>query len=116
MLTGVSGLSDLLSADGRDRPTHVGADLRALRDPPVVSAVTTDAAGLVQSSLCRHAGFRLLDGDAVEDLLVSGAAEGWIDRVRALAALVWAARDQGRGCGFESAVRRLEADRLKHSE
>ncbi|MDQ1305277.1 MAG: glycerol-phosphatase [Actinomycetota bacterium] len=113
VFTGVSGIPELLSADGRDRPSHLGADLRALREPPVMTEVTTTADGGVESTRCRHAGFQLLDGEAVENLSVSAGAGRWIDRVRALAALVWEARDQGRACGFESALRGIEADRSK---
>ena len=78
-----------------------------------MTEVTTTADGGVESTRCRHAGFQLLDGEAVENLSVSAGAGRWIDRVRALAALVWEARDQGRACGFESALRGIEADRSK---
>lgn len=111
VLTGVSGVSELVAADGHDRPTHIGADLRALRQPPIATEVVLAANDAVESAHCRHARFELVADEVVERSAVDGTVDGWTDRVRALAAIVWSARDHGCAVGFESALRRIEAER-----
>jgi HAD superfamily hydrolase (TIGR01450 family) len=116
VLTGVSGVSELLAAEDRDRPTHVGVDLRALREPPVAAEVVRDAGGAVSQARCRQARYVLRQDEVVADALYAADQVAWIDRLRALAALLWAARDEGRTCGYESALTQLESDRGSGSD
>ncbi|WP_432564557.1 HAD-IIA family hydrolase [Kineococcus sp. SYSU DK003] len=91
VLTGVTGVVELLAAAPHERPSQVGHDLRSLTD--VHPAVQTTVQDGTTTGRCRSArvqvgtdGLRVLDGAAGPDGL---------DVLRAAAAAVWAATDSG---------------------
>lgn len=101
VLTGVTDVADLLAAPPHQRPTHLGADLRALSRPAPgvqgsdgrwrcrgwqVSIVEGRQLPLLRR-VARPAGGHHPDDDGVDDGL---------DALRALAAASWAAVDTGR--------------------
>ncbi|GAB3162526.1 HAD hydrolase-like protein [Myceligenerans halotolerans] len=83
VLTGVSTARDAVLADSGERPSFLGADLRALLEPH--PAPVRDG----ESWVCGAASARVEDG-----ALRPGSGEG-IDLVRAACAAAWAAADAG---------------------
>lgn len=86
VLTGSHGPADLLLAVPSQRPTHLGADLRALLQPALVA--TVDAQGW----RCGPARATVANGI----VQVTGAAPDTPAAVWAAAHAAWAAADQGR--------------------
>nr|WP_246314401.1 HAD-IIA family hydrolase [Kineococcus aurantiacus] len=91
VLTGVTGVRELLAAAPHERPTHVGHDLRSLADVHPGVAVVREQDTV--SASCRGAevtvdphGLRVPGGEAGPDGL---------DVLRAAAVAVWAAADDG---------------------
>jgi glycerol-1-phosphatase len=86
VLTGSHGPADLLVARPAERPTHVGYDLRALLDPPLV--VTAEAGGW----RCDSAHATVAD----RTVRLSGAPTDSVPGLWAAAHAAWAAADEGR--------------------
>ena len=86
VLSGSHGPDDLLRATPGDRPTHIGQDLRALLDPPLV--VTPRGTGFA----CGAAYAAVEDGRMVVETR-SGATD--LEALWAAAHAAWAAADQG---------------------
>lgn len=92
VLTGVDGLVALAGADEQLRPTYLGLDLRALREPYVAARVevaaeqVTARCGDTQATVSGS-------GDEASLAVDDGAV---VERARAAVAAVWAARDHGR--------------------
>lgn len=84
VMTGVATVTDALTAVGQQRPTFIGADLRALVEPyeqPLLSEMSAEAR-------CGDAVVRVHEGE-----LVVGAWGAGIDAFRAAATLCWAMHD-----------------------
>jgi len=95
VFTGAHGPADLLAAQPHERPTHIGADLRAL----LVPARTVELAA--NRAVCRDAHAELTDGT----LTVTGAG---LDALWALANLAWWAADHGKPADAEAALTGLD--------
>ena len=117
VLTGISGVAEVLRAAGQSRPTHLGTDLRALLVPPV-NATVTFVEGIATASRCRDARAEIEDGQLVLKSPSQTTADGtagtpgsasrsWLDQLRAAAALAWAARDGGREITIDAAIDQL---------
>ncbi len=98
VLTGVSQVDDLLSAEAVHRPTFVGADLRAL----LVAAPSVDLEPADDARTARCGSWRVdVDGDALRWSSdgtgdpAGQAADDGLDAVRAGLALYWARLDGG---------------------
>ena len=113
VLTGVTGVTELLAARPEERPDHVGRDLWSLREehPPV--PVDGDAPGGAVRATCRGAAVsvRAVGGRAV--LEVTRAGDDALDLLRAAAAATWHCRDRAPGTAPDAAslietVRALE--------
>lgn len=103
VLTGVTDVGGLLAAQGEERPTYVGRDLRALLRPgvPVGSSVVESAPPLVEPASSPDKGSSQAEG-------------GWLADVARTATEFWAAADAGMTPGteaLESAAARLESSR-----
>ncbi|WOQ18411.1 HAD-IIA family hydrolase [Raineyella sp. W15-4] len=85
VFSGTHRAPELFAADPAHRPTHLGRDLRDLLAPAATVTRNGDEA------CCGDARVRLVDGS-----VTIVAADDPLDLVRATAALVWAARDEGR--------------------
>jgi ribonucleotide monophosphatase NagD (HAD superfamily) len=97
VLSGSHGPEDLLRAAPGDRPTHIGHDLRALLDPPMI--ITPSAAGFACGSA--HA--------AVEGgrLIVETKSEATdLEALWAAAHAAWAASDQGIALDLDASASR----------
>jgi HAD superfamily hydrolase (TIGR01450 family) len=104
VLTGVTGVPELLAAGPHERPVFVSHDLRGLGDVhPGVVAVARPRGVL---ATCRQAQVEVESGT----LLVTGRDVGpdGLDVLRAAAAAVWAARDGGLAVDLVSAAAALE--------
>ena len=86
VLSGSHGPDDLLRAGPSDRPTHIGADLRALLDPPLI--ITESGTGFA----CGSARALVEDGLLVVE---GGRAATDLEATWAAAHAAWAAADQG---------------------
>ncbi|MEZ0492823.1 HAD-IIA family hydrolase [Kineococcus sp. TBRC 1896] len=95
VLTGVTGVRELLAAAAHERPTHVGRDLRSLGDvhPAVEVTVQGGTAGEEVVATCRDAVVRVQDGRLGTG--ACGAGPDGLDVLRAAASAVWAAADAG---------------------
>lgn len=87
VFTGAHGKADLLVATGPERPTHIGADLRALEEP-AAEVQSTD-----ERVRCGDATAWADDGVARVQVAGETAAEQ-LDALRALAVLVWGVVDK----------------------
>lgn len=100
VFTGAHGKADLLAAVGQERPTHIGADLRALSEPAasVVANGASVRCGAATASV--DAGHARVQGagDSVEQQL---------DGLRALARLVWDVVDDGGDIEYADALSAL---------
>jgi HAD superfamily hydrolase (TIGR01450 family) len=96
VFTGVSTLSETLTAIPPERPTYLGGDLRVLLDP--YPAVVLDDGW----ATCRDASARMA-GDALE---VTIGTDPW-DAVRVAAQVSWACADRGERPDVQGAVHRL---------
>ncbi|MBU4216172.1 MAG: HAD-IIA family hydrolase [Actinobacteria bacterium] len=85
VLTGVSSGRDDVLAGPHERPTFVGADLRALLDPHPAPVLTADGWWV-----CRQAGARVNDG-----VLELHGDPGDLDVLRAACGAAWATVDAG---------------------
>ncbi|MBK7723651.1 MAG: HAD-IIA family hydrolase [Austwickia sp.] len=86
--TGVHQVEAVCAADDESRPRYLAVDLRALHAPYTDPIVDSDSDGHRWTGRCGEATVSLRDGQVV--LGDSGCPE---TRLRALVALVWAARD-----------------------
>ncbi len=105
VMTGVATVTDALSAEGVQRPSFIGADLRVLLEPypqPLLSATFAEAR-------CGDAVVRVEEGDLVVDAWGAG-----IDALRAAATLCWAYADLGESVSFDHA--RVELERSVMAE
>jgi glycerol-1-phosphatase len=93
VLTGSHGPADLLIARPGERPTHLGYDLRALLDPPLV--VTSDATGWH----CGPARATVSDGE----VQLTGAPADSVLGIWTAAHAAWAAADAG--CTVDPVIR-----------
>ena len=89
VLTGSHGAADLLIAQPGERPTHLGQDLRALLEPPLVATVEDEG------WRCGPARATVRNG-AVE---LDGAPPESVAGIWAAAHAAWAAADQGQPVG-----------------
>ncbi|WP_432482146.1 HAD-IIA family hydrolase [Kineococcus esterisolvens] len=107
VLTGVTGVPELLAAAPHERPHHLGRDLRSLHDAHPEVQVAQDGAGLTVR--CREAVVTAGPEEVVVRSAVGGA-DG-LDVLRAAAEAVWAARDagahQGRGVDLTGLARQV---------
>ncbi|SDS26519.1 Haloacid Dehalogenase Superfamily Class (subfamily) IIA [Friedmanniella luteola] len=85
VLSGSHGPRDLLEAPDGARPTHLGADLRALLEPARVARPDDDG--------CSVGALRVTVADG--SITLSGTAEDPWDGLRAAAPLAWRAADAG---------------------
>ena len=99
VMTGVSTLDDVLTAAGAQRPTFLGADLRALLEPYPQVGVSSDGTRV----RCGEAEAGVVAGELV---VVSAGTD--MDLVRAAAALCWARADLGEVVATDSARPTLE--------
>jgi HAD superfamily hydrolase (TIGR01450 family) len=88
VLSGAHGPRQLLEAGPGERPTHLGADLRALLGPERVVRLAADGAS------CR-AMSATISGQEIALAGVPGTAEEALDALWAITALAWRAADQG---------------------
>lgn len=104
VLTGVTGVRELLAAQPHERPTFVGHDLRSLADvhPEVTRA---EREGSIVAT-CREARAEI-DSAGVVGLTGEPGPDG-LDLVRAASVVVWAAQDGGREVDAASVVAQLE--------
>ena len=87
VLTGSHGPADLLRARPGERPDHLGRDLRALLEPPLLAAAEADG------WRCGPAHATVRDGT----VLLSGAPPDSVAGIWAAAHAAWAAADSGGG-------------------
>lgn len=115
VLTGVSGVTDVLLCPPSRRPTLIGRDLRALLHPhPGVLLAPADGSspGAVDCvARCRGAQVRVRRADGLITVEADGADA--VDLLRAAAVAVWAWADSAEPVGVDAgpvvdAVRRLE--------
>ncbi|WP_432511220.1 HAD-IIA family hydrolase [Kineococcus sp. SYSU DK001] len=97
VLTGVTGVRELLAAQPHERPTYVGQDLRSLED--VHPEVAVESVGGTVTASCRRA--RVSAGPAGIDVRAEEAGPDGLDVLRAAAAAVWAVHDTGAAWGDE---------------
>ncbi len=85
VLTGVSGVPELLAAAPHERPRHLSLDLRGLLEvhPPIV----IDG----QSVVCRQARVH----SERQGLRVDQRGDDWVDLLRAAVSACWSAADEG---------------------
>lgn len=83
VFTGAHGKRDLIETGPGDRPSYIGADVRALLEPPRVATQEGHA------WLCGAASARLKDGRILLEGELTGQS-GQLDALWALANLVWA--------------------------
>lgn len=86
VLSGSHGPRDLLEAPDGSRPTHLGADLRALLQPPREARMEGDSCAVGPLTVT-------VEGQSIT---LDGAPEDPLDPLRAAARLVWRAADAGR--------------------
>ena len=86
VLSGSHGPRDLLEAPDGSRPTHLGADLRALLQPPRETRVEGDSCAVGPLTAT-------VEGQSIT---LDGAPEDPLDPLRAAARLAWRAADAGR--------------------
>ncbi|NAZ87937.1 HAD-IIA family hydrolase [Kineococcus sp. T90] len=91
VLTGVTGVVELLAAAPAERPHLVGRDLRSLRDAHPGPVVERGEDELVVR--CRDAAVRIGAGGA--SVVAAAAGPDGLDLLRAAAEAVWQARDAG---------------------
>ncbi|MFT3861416.1 HAD-IIA family hydrolase [Micropruina sp.] len=82
VFTGAHGKRELLAAGPGDRPSHIGADLRALLQPPRVATQQGQAWRCGTAAAALRDGVATLEGDL-------GTQAGQLDALWALANLVW---------------------------
>lgn len=94
VLTGVDGPAELLRARPEERPTFLGADLRALAQPHPAPAPSEDGSWTCRDAVARQRGETVLltRGETQVDLNEGG--ELTMDELRAACAAAWAASDQ----------------------
>ncbi|NIZ93670.1 HAD-IIA family hydrolase [Kineosporiaceae bacterium B12] len=92
VLTGVTGVAELLAARPGERPVFVAHDLRGTADVHPGVTVETDAAGGLVAR-CRAAAVRVEGGTA--SVAADDAGPDGLDLLRAAAEAVWQARDAG---------------------
>ncbi|WP_204920544.1 HAD-IIA family hydrolase [Microlunatus panaciterrae] len=102
VLSGAHGPVDLLAADARSRPTHIGADLSALGQPArsVELADNRARCGMMEVTVD--------DGRLVITEPPTDRAQS-VDALWALAQLAWRARDSGHDLDPEPSLKVLEA-------
>ncbi len=100
VFTGAHGKADLLAAVGPQRPTHIGADLRALDEPAAEVQTAGDRVRCGAASAWTDDGVACVQGagDTVADQL---------DALRALAALVWGVVDEHGEIDYAEALEAL---------
>jgi HAD superfamily hydrolase (TIGR01450 family) len=103
VLTGVTGVAELLAASVRERPDFLGTDLSALHEPHPAARRGPDGRASCRAARVRVAG-------PVPEILAPG--DDPVDLLRAAAVAAWAWRDSGSGRGVdpapvEAAVRAL---------
>lgn len=105
VLTGVTGVRELLSAAAHERPTHVGHDLRSLGDEH--PAVEVHATGGSVTATCRDAVVEVAGG-RLEVVSTEAGADG-LDVLRAAAEACWAVADQGSALDGEALAAAVDA-------
>lgn len=90
VLTGISTPADLCAAPSMNRPTYVGADLRALLVPQCAVVLTARPDGTYGCAAGKWSIETV--GDRVT---VISAGEDCVEGIRAVAAIAWAAADAG---------------------
>ena len=98
VLTGVTGVSELLDAAPERRPDLVGRDLWSLRDehPEATTGAPAEGDGPV-TARCRGAAVRVQADGGRAALQVLDAGDDVLDLLRAAAVATWAVRDAGPG-------------------
>jgi len=105
VLTGVTGVRELLAAAPHERPTQIGHDLRSLADVhPEVEVTTTDDSVV---ATCR--GARVVVGAAGPELPEPEVGPDGLDVLRAAATAVWTRRDSGVEVDLDAVAAVVEA-------
>jgi len=103
VLTGVTGVAELLAAEPHERPVFVSHDLRGLGDVHPAAETVQCSRGVVAA--CRAAEVEVESGTLV--VRTSEAGPDGLDVLRAAAAAVWAVRERGREVDLPGAVAEL---------
>jgi HAD superfamily hydrolase (TIGR01450 family) len=94
VLTGVTGVTELLQAPPAARPDYIGRDLWSLRDEHPVATLLAPPGGSAARGACRSARVRAEpDGDRAA-VRIEDAGDDALDLLRAAAVAAWAVRDQ----------------------
>ena len=97
VFSGAHGKAELVLADASHRPTFIGADVRALLEPPRVAQVSEEA------SRCGAATATIADGE-VRLSSVPPTRAGQLDAVWAVATLAWRQADAGHPVATRAAL------------
>ena len=100
VFSGAHGKADLVAADASHRPTYIGADVRALLEPPRTAQLTDKA------SRCGAVIAEIRDG-AATFLDVPDTLPGQMDALWALTTLSWRAADAGHPVATDAALAQL---------
>jgi len=101
VLTGAHGAAELLTAPPEARPTHLGADLRALLEPVRTVRGAADRVSCNAATAWR-------DGEALRLDLPAADGQTWLDALWAGAHLAWRAADADRPLDVERALAVLD--------
>jgi glycerol 3-phosphatase-2 len=103
VLTGVTGVPELLAAAPHERPDHVSHDLRGLADVHPATETLRGADGV--AATCRGARVEVESGALV--VRVSAPGPDGLDVLRAAVAAVWTSLDDGRPVDLRGAAATL---------
>lgn len=100
VFTGAHGKADLLVAVGPERPTHIGADLRALGEPAAEVQTADDRVRCGAATAWTDAGVACVRG-------AGDTVAKQLDALRALAVLVWGVIDEHGEIDYSDALEAL---------